>query len=130
MLAMLMGALTVNLLAQWPVQARAARLDPSIPLDARMAGALMGTLFVLPILVYALAGLVTLIGRWVGRPVEGADSRLAVIWALVLTAPLMLIAGAVQGAVGPGAASMLPSAVCGVAFVSYWALNLRALARD
>ena len=56
-LATLIGACLLIFVAQWPGQAREAHINPAIPLDARMGGALLGTLFLLPPIAYAVAAL-------------------------------------------------------------------------
>ena len=45
LLALLLGTMAVYFVAQWPAHARAAALDPSVPLQARLGGALLATLF-------------------------------------------------------------------------------------
>lgn len=126
-LALLLGTMAVYFVAQWPVHARAATLDPAIPLDARLGGALMATLFMMPLVIMAVAWLSSLVLRAAGRPIQGRLARLALVWALVAVAPAMLLAGLVQGFVGPGPGLTLVHALVGAAFLIFWFSGLFAL---
>ncbi|MBV0891792.1 hypothetical protein KTN05_08005 [Paracoccus sp. Z118] len=130
LLALLFGTLAMYFVAQWPAHARAAQFDPSIPLTARLGGALLGSLFIMPLLAYGLAGLSWLVARAFGWRGTGADARLALIWAMAMVTPLMLLAGLTQGLVGPGPALGLVQALAGLAFVVMWVVNLRALGQS
>jgi hypothetical protein len=101
-LAVLMGVCGLSFVAQWPALARAAHLDPSVPLDARMGGALMGTIFVLPLLAYGLAGASHLAARAMGGQGSAYGARLALFWALMAATPAMLLMGLMAGLAGPG----------------------------
>ena len=61
LLALLMGTLGLYFVAQWPGHARAAALDPSVPLQARLGGALLALLLspavALPVLLAVLTAL-------------------------------------------------------------------------
>ncbi len=75
-LATVMGAGLLLFVAQWPRLAREAHLDPSVPLDARMGGALLALLFMLPLALYALAALSHLSPvSWAILGLEGAIWR-------------------------------------------------------
>ena len=126
-LALLIGAMAVYFVAQWPGHARAAVLDPSVPLQARLGGALLATLFLMPLLVIALAGVVALLARAAGLALDGRHSRLALVWALAAVAPAMLLAGLVNGLVGPGPELTLVHVLAGAAFLWFWVSGLRAL---
>ncbi|WP_299358366.1 hypothetical protein [uncultured Paracoccus sp.] len=127
LMALLIGTLAMYFLAQWPAHAQAARIDPSIPLGARLGGALMGTMFMMPLLVYALAGLTALVGHAAGWRGTGRDARLALIWAMAMVMPLMLLAGMVQAVSGAGGPLTAVRAAAGLAFLGFWLVNLRAL---
>ena len=105
-LATLIGASALIFLGQWPGLARAAHLDPSQPLDARMAGALLGTLFLLPPLAYGIAGLSHLAARALGGRGSYFAARLALFWALLAVAPVMLLQGLMRGFLGDGAGTV------------------------
>ena len=129
LLALLLGTMAVYFVAQWPGHARAAALDPSVPLQARLGGALMATMFLMPLGVMALALVAGLVARAFGLAVDGRASRLALVWALAATAPAMLLAGLVQGMIGAGPALTLVHVIAGIAFFVFWFAGLRALAR-
>lgn len=129
LLALLLGTMAVYFVAQWPGHARAATLDASVPLQARLGGALMGTMFIMPLAVMALALIAGMVARGFGLALDGHGSRLALIWALAATAPAMLLAGLVQGLIGPGPGLTLVHAVAGVAFAVFWIAGITALAR-
>lgn len=125
LVVVLLGAMVIFFVAQWPVHARAAQLDPSIPLAGRMAGAGIAVIFIMPLLAYALAALVSLISRAVRRPIQPADSRLALFWALLAVAPAMLLTGLVAGMVGPGTGLTILQVATGIAFLVIWGAGLR-----
>lgn len=127
MLALLMGAMAIFLIAQMPGHARAAALDPGIPFNARMAGATMAVLFVMPLLAYALAFLAGLAILLIGWHIAAADSRLALFWALLAISPVMLLSGLVEGVTGPGAALYVVRLIAGLGFLLIWGAGLRAL---
>ena len=128
LIVILMAAMLIFLIAQAPGHARAAHLDPSVPLDARMGGALLAVMFMMPLLAYALAELMAFLSRLTQWPVSSQDSRLALFWALLAVAPAMLLSGLTEGFAGPGAALTLTRAVAGLGFLVIWGAGLRALA--
>ena len=81
-LIVLMAAMLIFLIAQAPAHARAAQLDPSVPLEARIGGSLLAVMFLMPLLAYAVAALVSLLSRFFPRRLTPEDSRLALFWAL------------------------------------------------
>lgn len=127
LMALLTGTLAIYFLAQWPAHVTAARIDPSIPLGARLGGALLATMFMMPLLVYGVAGLIALVARAAGWRGTGRDARLALIWAMAMVTPLMLLGGMTQAVSGGGPALTLVQAVTGVAFLGLWLVNMRAL---
>lgn len=129
LLVVLMAAMLVFLIAQAPMHARQAQLDPSVPLDARIGGAALAVMFVMPLLAYALAALVAVLVRATPWRLAPADSRLALFWALLAIAPAMLLWGLVAGLVGPGPAQRLTEALVGIGFLLIWGAGLRELAR-
>lgn len=129
-LAVLMAAMLILLLAQAPANMRMAQLDPSVPFEARMGGALLAVMFMLPIVAYAFAGLVSLLSRLTPWRLSPEDSRLALFWALLAVAPAMLLAGLVAGLIGPGPALTVVQVVCGAGFLAIWGAGLAALSRQ
>ncbi len=124
-LMFLMLACFLIFIAQWPVLSRQAHLDPSVPLQARIGGALMGWLFWAPLLAYALAALTRLVAKLFGGQGSWYSARLALFWALLASSPAWLLYGMVAGFVGPGAALQLVGAGLLLAFLSIWGICLR-----
>jgi len=87
--------------AQWPGLSRAAALDPSITFEQRMGGALFGIMFMLPLLLYGVAGLLQLVLRVLAGPVQGLHVRLVLFWSLLSVTPLMLVQGGLAALLGP-----------------------------
>ncbi len=119
-LALLFGACLLIFVSQWPGLARAAHLDPSVPLDARMGGALLATLFLLPPLAYGLAALSHLVARAIGGGGTGFGARMALFWSLLAVSPLMLLQGLVRGFLGEGPALTATGIVVALAFLCLW----------
>lgn len=119
-LATVMGAGLLLFVAQWPRLAREAHLDPSVPLDARMGGALLALLFMLPLALYALAALSHLVARAFGGRGSWFGARLALFWAMLSVAPAMLLHGLVGGLVGPGPAANLVGGLVAFGFLYLW----------
>lgn len=119
-LAVLMGACLLLFVAQWPGAARDAHLDPSIPLDARMGGALMATVFVVPLLAYGLAAISHLVARAFGGRGTHLGARMALFWSMLAIGPLMLLQGLVRGLIGSGPALTLVGIGVLAAFLTLW----------
>ena len=123
-LGYLMTACILIFVAQWPRLAREAHLDPTIPLDARLGGALYGLVLLLPLLAYALAALSHLAARPMGGQGSWFGARLALFWSLLAAAPLFLLNGLVVGLIGPGPAATLSGAALAAGFLGHWLLAL------
>lgn len=119
-LAALMGACGLLFIAQWPRLAREAHLAPDVPLEARLGAALLGILFVLPLVFYALAGLSQLVSRAFGLAISGYAARVALFWALLCLSPLLLLHGLAMGFLGQGAAVSLLGLVVLIGFFYLW----------
>lgn len=119
-LAVLMGACSLMFVAQWPSLSRAATLDPSVPLDARIGGALMATIFILPVTLYALAAISHLIARLFGGKGSHYGARLALFWALLCLSPLLLLNGLVAGFLGQGTQATVVGLIVLAAFLWLW----------
>jgi len=129
LLVVLMVAMLITLVAQAPGLARAAQLDPSVPLDARLGGAAMGTVFIMPLVAYAVAGLTGLLARLTPWRLAPEHARLALFWALLAATPASLLAGMVAGLIGPSAALTLTRTIAGLGFLFIWGAGIAALAR-
>ncbi|MFD1880868.1 hypothetical protein [Paracoccus pacificus] len=127
LIVMLIGALAVLLVAQLPMHARAAQLDPAVPFQARLGGALVAVMFMMPLIAYAVAWLAGVIMRLAGRPITGLSSRLALFWALLAVSPAMLLSGLLAGLVGPSLGLTVTNIICGVAFATFWITGLCVL---
>jgi hypothetical protein len=123
-LALLMAAAALIFLSQWPRAARAAHLDPSAPLDARLVGALLASVFLLPLLAYGVAAVSHVAARMLGGRGSGFGARLALFWALLATAPLMLLHGLLAGFAGPGPVAWLFGLLVFGAFLWIWLSGL------
>ena len=129
LIVILMAAMLIFLVAQAPGHARAAHLDPSVPLEARLGGALLAVMFMMPLLAYALAELVAFLSRLTPWPVASQDSRLALFWALLAITLAMLLEGLEEVLIGPGPALTITRLVAGIGFLFIWGGGIRALAR-
>lgn len=120
LVVVLLVAMLIFLIAQLPDHARAATLNPGVGLAPRIAGAAMAVMFLMPLVAYGVAQLVsilTLPTRW---ELTGKDSRLALFWALLAVAPAMLLSGLVAGLAGPSQALSATRAVAGIGFLFIW----------
>ena len=128
-LAILMGAALLVFVSQWPGLARAAFFDPSVPLTARIVGALWGAVFLMPPLLYALAAVSHLLARALGGQGNHFSARIALFWSMLAISPLMLLQGLVGGLIGPGPGfTALGVIILGV-FLTIWAKMLIAAER-
>lgn len=121
---LMLGCLLI-FVAQWPVLSRLAFEDPSIPLQARIGGALFGWLFWAPILLYALAAVTRIIAKLLGGRGTWYTARLALFWSVLASTPAWLLLGLTGGFVGPGPAQQLVGAILILAFLSIWGICLR-----
>ncbi len=124
LLVLLMAACLLLFVAQWPMHARMAHLDPARPLEARLAGALTGALFYFPLLAYALAGISHAIARLFGGAGSFAGARLALFWSLLAIAPLALLNGLAAGLFGQAAIGGLSGLVVFAVFLWFWGAAL------
>jgi len=100
-LIILTAAAVLLFVARTPSLVRQARLDPAVPLDARLGITLFVMLFMLPLLAYGLAYLVHLALRALGAAGRPYGARIALFWALLAIAPAMLVQGLAEGFAGP-----------------------------
>ena len=124
-LAFLMGFCVIAFIAQLPRLARQAHLQGE-DLSMLMAGALMGSVFILPLLLYALAWATHLVRRVLGRAGTSYGARLALFWSLRASTPVLLLYGLVGGFIGQGPALQLIGIVWVVIFLWFWIASLRA----
>ncbi len=84
----LMLACALTFVAQLPRVMRQASED--LPFQGLMAGTLFATIFVAPLVFYAIAALLSLTLRVIRGPVDAYGVRIALFWALLASAPLVL----------------------------------------
>ena len=124
-LAVLMGFCVVAFIAQMPRLAREAHLQDQ-DLAMLMGGALMGSVFILPLVLYGIAALSHLVRRVLGRGGSAYAARLALFWSLLASTPLLLLYGLVAGLIGPGPALQAVGLVWVAVFLWFWIASLRA----
>ena len=124
-LAFLMGFCVIAFIAQLPRLARQAHLQGE-DLSMMMAGALMGSVFILPLVLYLVAGLTHLVRKAFGRQSSGYGARLALFWSLLASTPLLLLYGLIGGFMGQGPALQLVGLVWFGIFLWFWIATLRA----
>ncbi|MGH1329412.1 MAG: YIP1 family protein [Paracoccaceae bacterium] len=121
----MLGCLMI-FVAQWPVHARAAFLEPSIPLGARLTGAGVAWLMIMPLALYGMAAILHLILRLFGGKGSYFTARIALFWALLASAPLALLNGLTSGFIGPGIAQMSTSGLLAAGFAIFLGAGLYA----
>ncbi|WP_171168081.1 YIP1 family protein [Ruegeria sp. HKCCA0370] len=128
-LVFVMAFCLVAFVAQMPSLARKAHLE-GVELNMLLGGALLGSVFILPLFFYTLA----LISYWAARMTGGQGTaygaRLALFWALLASAPLVLLNGLVAGFIGPGPALTIVGVVWVAVFVWFWLSGLRQVQRS
>jgi hypothetical protein len=123
-LVILIAACAVMFVAQWPRLAREAHLSGEA-LNPLLGGALLGWVFIAPLMLYALALLSHGLARMIGGRGTAYGARLALFWALLAASPLILLHGLVAGFVGPGPGLQAVGLIwCGV-FGWFWISGLR-----
>jgi hypothetical protein len=115
-----MAASVLMFVARTPALTRAAHIDPTIPLDARLGITLFAMLFMLPLLAYGIAILAHLSMRMIGRKGMPADARSVLFWALFAIAPASLLHGLIEGLAGPLPIVRLLGLVVFGGFLWFW----------
>ncbi len=127
-LAFVMAFCTIAFVAQMPGMARRAHLE-GVELNMLLGGALLGSVIILPLLLYFVA----LVSHWAARLMGGSGSaygaRLALFWALLSSAPLVLLNGLVAGFIGPGPTLSVVGLLWVAVFVWFWLSGLRQAQR-
>lgn len=122
-LAFVMAFCVIAFVAQLPGLARKAHLE-GLDLSAQMGGALLGTVIILPLIFYLIAWISHLIARLFGGSGTSFGARLALFWALLATAPLILLNGLVAGFIGPSPALSIVGFLWFAVFVWFWISGL------
>ncbi|RPE71437.1 Yip1-like protein [Pacificibacter maritimus] len=109
--------------AQWPRLSREA-YEQGKDLDMMVGGALMAWVFIMPLVLYALAALLHVVLRLVGGKQSAYEVRMATFWALLAAAPLWLLYGLCVGFLGVTPAVTAVGFIGFAAYVVFWALGL------
>ena len=123
-LAVLMAGCVIVFVGQWPRLAREAHLSGQ-ELNPLLGGALMGWVFIAPLLLYTLAMVSHLVAKLLGGQGSGYGARMALFWSFLAASPLILLHGLVAGFIGPGIQLQIVGAVWLVIFGWFWSMNLR-----
>ncbi len=118
-LSLLVAFLLLAFVAQWPAMSRAAYLAPDAPLTQRMVAAGLALLASIP-LWYGLAGLSHLVATRFGGRGSYLGARVALFWALLTSAPFMLVQGLISGFAGPGAVATAAGIAVLFGFLTLW----------
>lgn len=123
-LVILLAGCAVMFIAQWPRLSRLS-VESGEPLNPLLGGALIGLMFYLPLALYALAlvswGLLRIAG---GSGTTSYGARIALFWALLASAPIMLLWGLTAGFVGPGPALSVVGVLWCAMFLWVWLSGL------
>jgi len=119
-IAFVMVACFLMFVGQWPKLSREAFLDPSVPLQARLAITFFSMMMVMPLMLYVFAGISHLVAKLFRGRGTFYSARLALFWSLLVTAPLFLLNGLVAGSIGQGPASDATGLVTLLGFLVIW----------
>ncbi|WP_322865837.1 YIP1 family protein [Aquicoccus sp. G2-2] len=117
--AVLMAGCAIVFVSHWPKLARDAHLNGT-PLNPALGGALMAWLIIMPLVFYLLGFLAWALMRGLGGKPSLFGARLALFWALLASAPLLLAHGLAAGYVGAGAVQTGLAALWLAAFIWIW----------
>ncbi|OCX67016.1 hypothetical protein BFP70_02250 [Thioclava sp. SK-1] len=122
-LSILLAALIVVFVAQWPRLSRQA-----FETDVPMAGPMMGTALALGATIpifYLLAALAHVICKMFGGTGTFYRARIALFWALLASAPLALLQGLTAGFIGQGPQVTIVGCLTFAAFILIWLAGIR-----
>ncbi|MGR3802308.1 YIP1 family protein [Marinibacterium profundimaris] len=128
-LVFLMLFCALGFVAQLPRLSREAYLQEQ-ELNMLMGGALLGWVFLAPLMFYGIAALSHLVAKIFGGKGQWYGARIALFWALLASAPLMLLHGLVAGFIGPGAAQTLVGVLWLAVLGWFWFTGLRLAERS
>ena len=128
-LAILMGACCILFIARWPALARQAHLD-GVELNMLLGGTLMATIFLAPLLFYAIAYVAHLIARVARGKGPSYNARLSLFWSLLASSPLILLNGLVAGFIGPGLELTIVGVLWFAVFMLFWLASMVAVYRE
>lgn len=122
-LAILMGGCVLAFTSQMPRLARESYITGQ-ELNMLLAGALLGLIFIAPLLLYTLSWLSYLVIRLFGKKGGSYGARLSLFWALLAASPFMLLNGLTAGFIGPGPEMTLVGGVWFALFLWFWVSGL------
>jgi len=122
-LAYLLAALALMLVAQIPALRETARLHPDAPLAASLLARALALGVMLPVL-YLVAAASHFAARSLGGRGDGFGARLALFWALLAAAPLVLVQAAVGAVVGQGTVLTVAALLVFAVFLWIWLSGL------
>lgn len=125
-LVTVMLACLLIFVAQWPRLSREAYLTGR-DFGMLAGGALLGWIFIAPLVLYLIAALSHLVARAFGGRATWLEARMALFWALLAAAPLWLFWGLIAGFIGPGPALDAVGVVALLAFLAIWIGGLRSV---
>lgn len=123
-LTLLLAALVVIFVGQWPRLSRLSFEQPDQPMAVLLVGTAIALLATIPAF-YALAALAHLVAKLFGGKGSWYGARIALFWALLAVSPLMLLQGLVAGFLGQGMQLSLISGLVFVAFLAIWGAGMR-----
>ena len=123
-LVILIAACAVVFIAQWPRLAREAHLSGQ-ELNPLLGGALLGWIFLAPLLFYVIALISHAAARLLGARGTAYGARLALFWAFLAASPLILLHGLVAGFIGPGPGLQVVGLIWVGVFGWFWISGLR-----
>ncbi len=127
-LALTMATCALVFVAQLPRLAREAHLSGE-ELNPILGASLLAWVIIAPLLFYALGGIVHLVARVLGGQGSYYSARLALIWALLASIPLILLHGLVAGFIGQGTQLAIVGAVWLAVFTWFWVAGTIAAER-
>ncbi|MEM9524053.1 MAG: YIP1 family protein [Pseudomonadota bacterium] len=129
-LAYVMIACFLFFVARLPLLSREAHLDRGGPdFPALAAGVFVGAVLFAPLVLYGLAAASHVIAKGLGGQGGWLAARLALFWALLAMAPLVLFRGLIVSLAGPGPAALGGDLLIGLIFLYLWITNLREAER-
>lgn len=119
LLFLMLGCLLM-FVSQWPRLYVETNADPSIPFEARAGAALLGWLFIVPLLSYALAAIARIVAKIFGGNGTWFSARMALFWALLSATPMWLLNGAMTGLHAPDLLRDATGVIALAGFVAIW----------
>jgi len=135
-IAFVYAACVLIFIAQWPVYARQnAGFDvpfgtEDFEISTRLTYGAYAWLIWAPLVLYALAGASRLIAGFIGGKGTQYGARIALFWAFLAAAPVLLLHGLTMGFIGPGAAANLVGVVWFGLFGWIWSQGLAVSERE